>query len=347
MDDTKFGRHEKSGFVPKNLISYGPLFSWPPKLIPLLKWLPEYFSPRAVAWTLIGVGFWFLLTPPLEDMKTFQLSWILYLMAVNYALVIVWYGAWHGWLYMLQRQDTRFKYNSRWPSIKSAVFVFGRQNADNVFWTLVSGVPIFTAYMVVSFWLFANGYVPFLNPSDNPIWFAVLLVIRPIFFDVHFYLVHRLLHVRLLYKYVHSLHHNNVNPAPWSGLSMHPVEHLLYFSGIVIISLMNAHPIHMLSYAMAVSLGPAEGHTGFDKLELGDNRVVTVGDYAHYLHHKLFEVNYSGGVVPLDKWFGTFHDGSAEAEERLKVRTKKLKEVYAKRADKASSATEKRLNNRE
>ena len=42
--------------------------------------------------------------------------------------------------------------------------------------------------------------------------------------------------------------------------------------------------------------------------------------YAHYLHHKYFEVNYADGSIPLDKWFGTFHDGSPEADEAMKKR---------------------------
>ena len=67
----------------------------------------------------------------------------------------------------------------------------------------------------------------------------------------HFYLIHRLLHPwrlawlpvdpgrsplpystllhccvlsRLLYRWVHSVHHRSTNPTAWSGTSMHPVE---------------------------------------------------------------------------------------------------------------------------
>ena len=41
----------------------------------------------------------------------------------------------------------------------------------------------------------------------------------------------------------------------------------------------------------------------------------------HYLHHRYFEVNYGGdGRVPIDKWFGTFHDGSPEAHEAMNKR---------------------------
>ena len=45
-----------------------------------------------------------------------------------------------------------------------------------------------------------------------------------------------------------------------------------------------------------------------------------VSYYAHYLHHKYFEVNYSDGMIPLDTWFGSFHDGTPEAHEAMKAR---------------------------
>ena len=52
----------------------------------------------------------------------------------------------------------------------------------------------------------------------------------PVFRDFHFYFAHRLIHVRSLYVYVHSLHHRNSDPEPFSGMSMHPVEHIYYLS---------------------------------------------------------------------------------------------------------------------
>ena len=47
---------------------------------------------------------------------------------------------------------------------------------------------------------------------------------------VHFYLNHRLLHLDPLYGWAHALHHRTVNTGPCSGISMHPLEHLLYLS---------------------------------------------------------------------------------------------------------------------
>ena len=45
---------------------------------------------------------------------------------------------------------------------------------------------------------------------------------------------------------------------------------------------------------------------------------------AHYLHHKYFEVNYADGIFPLDKLFGTFHDGTVEGDKIFRERRKIL-----------------------
>lgn len=113
---------------------------------------------------------------------------------------------------------------------------------------------------------------------------------------------------------------------------MHPVEHLLYFSGVLIHWIIPSHPIHALFHLVHAGLAPAPGHAGFDKIVVGDNAAIDTHSYDHYLHHKYFECNYSDGTIPLDKWFGTFHDGSPEAQEAM---SKRLRERAQKQAEKA------------
>ena len=36
-------------------------------------------------------------------------------------------------------------------------------------------------------------------------------------------------------------------------------------------------------------------------------------------------MNYGDGLVPLDKWFGTWHDGSPDGDARMNVRYEKRK----------------------
>ena len=79
----------------------------------------------------------------------------------------------------------------------------------------------------------------------------------------------------------------------------------------------------MINLISRLGIAPAEGHTGFDRLVTGEKTSVDASSYAHYLHHKYFEVNYADGMVPLDKWFGSFHDGTPEAHEKMKERRRR------------------------
>jgi sterol desaturase/sphingolipid hydroxylase (fatty acid hydroxylase superfamily) len=181
-------------------------------------------------------------------------------------------------------------------------------------------VPIWTAYECLTLWMFANRYIPFVDFAQHPVYCVALMFAVPLFREVHFYLVHRLIHWPPLYRTVHRLHHLNVNPGPWSGLAMHPVEHLLYFSVILVHWIVPSNPVHALFTIVHAGLAPAPGHVGFDKVEVNENSAFDTFCYDHYLHHKHFECNYSDGVIPIDRWFGTFHDGSPESEERLQQR---------------------------
>ena len=111
---------------------------------------------------------------------------------------------------------------------------------------------------------------PLVSWEAHPVYFTVLMLLIPLIREVHFYLVHRLLHWPPLYRTVHKLHHNNVNPGPWSGLAMHPGEHLLYFSGVLIHWIVPSHPVHAMFHLLHAGLSPVPGHTGFDKLVVGD-----------------------------------------------------------------------------
>ena len=243
-----------------------------------------------------------------------------FLLARNAVIILLFFGAFHLRLYMQKAQGTKFKFNGQWPSVDNSSFLFKNQNIDNLIWTFASGVPIWTAFEVVTLWAFANHYIPYVSFAAHPVYCAVIFFLIPVWRQIHFYLVHRLIHSHALYHSVHKLHHNNVNPGPWSGLAMHPVEHLLYFSVVVIHWIVPSNPVHAIFDLAHAALAPAPGHAGFDRLVLSDGTAVEVPCYEHYLHHKFFECNYADGTIPIDKWVGTFHDGSKEAEVRMNKR---------------------------
>jgi sterol desaturase/sphingolipid hydroxylase (fatty acid hydroxylase superfamily) len=123
------------------------------------------------------------------------------------------------------------------------------------------------------------------------------MLLIPLMREFHFYCIHRLIHVPALYRKVHHLHHNNVNPGPWSGLSMHPIEHLLYFSGVLIHWILPSHPVHALFHLIHAGLSPVPGHTGFEKVVVGKEGAIDTHCLAHYLHHK-----YSSPTMPTARF---------------------------------------------
>jgi sterol desaturase/sphingolipid hydroxylase (fatty acid hydroxylase superfamily) len=276
-----------------------------------------------VAYAIGAIGIWFFMTPSLDHFQTLSLFWFGVLLVRNLVLALIVYGTWHLWLYVFRKQGTEFKYNRKWPDENSKRFTFNNQTYDNMFWTLASGVPIWTCYEMLLLWAYSNGYATIISPVENPVAFTLIFFLVPFVHEVGFYFAHRFLHWPPLYRIAHKLHHRNTNPGPWSGLSMHPIEHVIYFAPSLIFFVIAAHPVHMINLLSRLGVAPAEGHTGFDRIVTGEEKSVDRSYYAHYLHHKYFEVNYADGMVPLDKWFGSFHDGTPEAHEKMKERRRR------------------------
>ncbi len=63
------------------------------------------------------------------------------------------------------------------------------------------------------------------------------------------------------------------------------------------------------------------------KVKLADGSYFSAANYINYLYHKYLEVNYGYGLVPFDRIFGTFHDGSDEDTATMNARFLKNPEV--------------------
>jgi sterol desaturase/sphingolipid hydroxylase (fatty acid hydroxylase superfamily) len=341
MDDLKYGARNKRGdWSPGEAAATAPLFVLPPQPLKLLKWLPSYFLPYNLLFAISAVAWWHWVLPEVEIMKSLAWGWVLRLFVVNCIAVFLFYGAFELRLYVWRAQGNRFKYNAKWPSEqRSRAFFFERQNRDNMMRAFGTGLPIWTAIEVGILHAFANGYVPWLSFAENPWYLFALALLVPIIHETHFFILHRTLHWRPLYKWVHSVHHNSVNPSPWSSLSMHPVEHLGYLGVALWHLVIPSNPVIALYQLHFAGFGAIPGHIGFDKIEITENAAFDSHAYIHCLHHKHFEVNYGDGLIPFDKWFGTFHDGSREGEARMRARYQKTRERANAKAQAKSAAT--------
>jgi sterol desaturase/sphingolipid hydroxylase (fatty acid hydroxylase superfamily) len=308
------------------LIEHPPLFVWPPQPVGFLRAMfgfPSFLWPWKALYALIALVIWEFLLPSSVEMQTLTAGWIARIFCVNLILLVVFAGGLHFRLYIQRAQGTEYKYTRRWLATDSPSFLFRNQVLDNIFWNLLSAVPVWTGYEVLLLWAQARGFAPVVSWQAHPVYCVLLMVLIPFFHELHFYSTHRLIHWPPLYRTVHCVHHANVNIGPWSGLAMHPVEHLIYFSGVLLLFVVPSSPLHVLFYLTYLGLSPSQGHTGFDRFVVTDRVQLDAESYAHYLHHKYFEVNYTDPVIPLDKWFGTFHDGSPLAQAAMTARVKK------------------------
>ncbi len=295
-------------------VTLPPMYERPPRPLAMARWtITKFLWWQGGLWIAVGIVAWNWLTPSLESFASPAASAVALVYVRNVALMIAVAGGLHWRLFIRRSQGTRHKYDERWLSVGRRPFLFRNQTRDNVFWSLASACPIAALYEALMLWLYANDLIWTVPASGDLASFgytaALTLLIFPLG-SVHFYANHRLLHTKHLYRWAHSLHHRNVNIGPWSGVSMHPLEHVLYLSVPLMFLLIPANPYLITLTTTYFLLSPAVSHAGFDRFVVAGNRTVAGGDRFHTLHHRYFDCNYGTALVPLDKWFGTFHDGS-------------------------------------
>lgn len=328
MTDIDSGVRDSRGeWKPDVLPEPSPLFTRPWKPLKVFKYLfgwVGYFWPYNALFAVVAIISWVYFTPDLSRAVTFRIGWMAEIYLRNVVLVSVLAGGLHLRLYIAKAQGKKFKYNNNWLAKNNRKFLFRNQTADNVFWALVSGCAVWTIYESLTLWMYANGRLPYISFSEHPFYFVFLMIAVTFIREAHFYWIHRFSHWKPILKMSHYLHHKNINFGPWSGLSMHPIEHLLYFSGVFIHWIIPSSPLHAIFHLTHAGLSPFPGHSGFDKLVgKNTNKGIAVGAYSHYLHHRYFTVNFGVEAVPFDKWFGSYHDGSPEAHAAMMERRKK------------------------
>jgi Delta7-sterol 5-desaturase len=133
------------------------------------------------------------------------------------------------------------------------------------------------------------------------------LVVLFLWNEIHFYICHRLLHQRWLYRHVHVHHHRSVIPSPFSTYSFHWFEAILLSS--VMISCMTFYtlsfPAMMVFPLLSLVLNNI-GHMNYEIFKWkGINTFASC--QRHTLHHLKGHVNFGFFLPWLDKIFQTHY----------------------------------------
>ena len=304
-------------------IETNPLFQWPWNFRKIFHWYASVWLSKSerLFMLITAVLVWHYLTPSLESYRG-EIDYGAYVFVYIRDLLIflIPTSFLHLYFHTYKKQGNKLKFDPREFKKTSKRHNFNNQLLDNIFWSIVSGVSIWVIMENAFLWAFANQYIGFLKWDGNEIWFIALFIFLPFWDSFHFYIVHRFLHTRPMYKWVHSLHHRNVNVGPFSGISMHPVEHVIYFSAVFIHLVIPSHPIHVFFHFYWLTIGAATSHTGYEALLAGGKKSILIGFFHHQLHHRYFECNYGNAECPMDNWMGSFHDGTDSARKALKKR---------------------------
>jgi Delta7-sterol 5-desaturase len=184
----------------------------------------------------------------------------------------------------------------------------------------LANVALNTLTTVAGLLLWRAGVVRFRQETGWPVLLdaAVLLVAM----DFSMYWLHRLAHVRPLYRLLHRYHHTFEKPRPLTLFALNPAENLAFGAlWLVMLSLYDATWLGMSLYlALNVAFGTV-GHLGVEPLPRRFASTPVLGYLAgasfHAQHHQDEGHNFGFYTLVWDRLFGTIRPDYADSFGRV------------------------------
>eukprot|EP00041_Stephanoeca_diplocostata_P021027 m.481744 g.481744 ORF g.481744 m.481744 type:complete len:297 (-) comp21717_c0_seq21:982-1872(-) len=246
-------------------------FSWP-KIGIFGVGLPFVYSPNLV-WFACAALIYCCFPYDLEAAARWDDTFIMQRLYINLSCGILWYSWWHLSIYYFHFASRKFNPKNNGPTLPRLL---------HNMWYCVMGLVIWTAVEVTMIHLMGSGkllYTPneklLTREGFSTLWWVLAM---PAFRDLHFYFAHRTIHIRVLYTYVHSLHHRNNDPEPFSGLCMHPIEHMYYFSCVGLSFFVVGSPFLITWNLVHAVLAPAAGFV-FENMYCYFMRILSSGSW--------------------------------------------------------------------
>jgi len=96
-------------------------------------------------------------------------------------------------------------------------------------------------------------------------YFFLSIVLMIFAHDAYFYFMHRLLHWKPLFRTVHKIHHQSINPTPFAAFAFHPVEGVINGAIFPIVAFIIPHQnVAILAFGTYSILLNVMGHVGFE-----------------------------------------------------------------------------------
>lgn len=193
-------------------------------------------------------------------------------------------------------------------------------------------------YSVTTSFIFAGiGFVVFLSPLSaytrayytideyGTGYFVFSIVLIILVHDTYFYWMHRLIHHKSVYRFVHRVHHLSTNPSPWAAMAFHPAEAVLEAGIIVVVAfLFPVHPLALGIFLLFMMVYNVYGHLGYELYPKGFS-TSSMGRWintsvSHNLHHQYVNGNYGLYFLFWDRWMGTLRPDYEKQFDEIQAR---------------------------
>ena len=129
-------------------------------------------------------------------------------------------------------------------------------------------------------------------------------------FDAYFYALHRLLHARLPFRWVHAVHHRSRVLTVWSTIAMHPLEFALLAGFLpAMMCVWTVHVASVVAVGLFLAGSITMAHSGRALFPRWWARAPLLNIYLtpriHEEHHVRMHCNYGATVTLFDRLFGT------------------------------------------
>jgi Delta7-sterol 5-desaturase len=147
--------------------------------------------------------------------------------------------------------------------------------------------------------LIRNGYILLLPDSFfNVVWGLLLL---SLWNEVHFFVIHRIMHIPIIMKHIHYVHHKSVIPTVYSVFSIHWVEAILLSTvPITLAPFISLSAYAIFLYPIVSILLNFSGHCNYRFGNGNGADWVLLGTH-HNAHHNKFTGNFGFALNFLDK----------------------------------------------
>lgn len=153
----------------------------------------------------------------------------------------------------------------------------------------------------------------YFNINDHGwLYFVISTVLFIVLYDTYYYWLHRFMHLKKVFPYVHRVHHLSHTPSPWAILAFNPIESMMEFMIYPIaIFLFPLHPFAVIIFALYNVAINTLGHTGTEFIPRSSFHQpifkwgLTVTH--HEMHHLRVQYNFGIYFNFWDRIMGTNH----------------------------------------